>query len=74
MSELKEYGEDLRRRMWSGERRWQAIVDALNWASSQATSPRHTMQSCLARQARLLASLGHRRSPLATQPSAQREA
>jgi len=57
MSDVKQREQALRERMWTPVERWQAILETLAWAEAQQANPKATPKSCLARQARLLASL-----------------
>ena len=64
LSELIQREQAKRDRNWDPSERWQAYLNTLAWAESQATVRRNTKEACLAHQKRLLAQLAAQSSPL----------
>ncbi len=54
-SELKQFEEAKRDRMWNPQQRWIAIQRMLAWVEQQRTAGRNTRERCLLEQAKKLA-------------------
>ena len=54
-SKLLAEEEARRERIWPAAERWRVIMETIAWADAQQPVPRNSKESCLKRQAELLA-------------------